>query len=61
MFPPVLFLAVKCNHLTGNSIARATVDERFTPDHPDRGDMLAAFIRHGLDKDQAECEVMLQM
>ncbi|KAJ6133778.1 hypothetical protein N7523_000100 [Penicillium sp. IBT 18751x] len=42
-------------------IARATVDERFTPGHPDRGDMLAAFIRHGLDKDQAECEVMLQI
>lgn len=42
-------------------IARDTVEERYTPGHPDRGDMLAAFMRHGLDKDQAECEVMLQM
>ena len=47
--------------LTLRRIARDMVEERYTPGHPDRGDMLAAFMRHGLDKDQAECKVMLQM
>lgn len=58
VFSPLIYLV---SMLTLGRIARDTVDERYTPGHRDRGDMLAAFMRHGLDKDQAECEVMLQM
>ena len=46
------------------SIARAIIEERFTPDGQDKDpkrDMLASFIRHGISPNQAIGEADLQM
>ena len=43
------------------SITKEVVGERFGPDAKDHRDMLGSFIRHGLTRDEAESETILQM
>lgn len=40
---------------------KEVVDQRFGPDAKDQRDMLGSFIRHGLTRDEAESETLLQM
>ena len=42
-------------------ITKEVVDQRFSPDAEDQRDMLGSFIRHGLTRDEAESETLLQM
>ncbi|KAK0620981.1 benzoate 4-monooxygenase cytochrome P450 [Immersiella caudata] len=42
-------------------IAKAFVAKRFGPDKIEAPDMLGSFIKHGLDKDTAEAEAVLQV
>jgi hypothetical protein len=43
------------------SITKEVVGKRFGPDAKDQRDMLGSFIRHGLTRDEAESETILQM
>jgi hypothetical protein len=43
------------------SITKEVVGKRFSPDANDQRDMLGSFIRHGLTRDEAESETILQM
>ena len=43
------------------SITKEVVNQRFSPDAKDQRDMLGSFIRHGLTRDEAESETILQM
>lgn len=43
------------------SITKEVVGQRFSPDATDQRDMLGSFIRHGLTRDEAESETILQM
>ena len=45
----------------GCSITKEVVAQRFGPDAKDQRDMLGSFIRHGLTRDEAESETILQM
>ncbi|KAH9212789.1 pisatin demethylase [Leptodontidium sp. 2 PMI_412] len=40
---------------------KEVVDQRFGPDAKDQRDMLGSFIRHGLTRDEAESETLLQI
>ncbi len=42
-------------------ITKEVVGQRFGPDAKDQRDMLGSFIRHGLTRDEAESETLLQM
>lgn len=42
-------------------ITKEVVGQRFGPDAKDQRDMLGSFIRHGLTRDEAESETILQM
>jgi hypothetical protein len=44
-----------------HSITKEVVGRRFGPDAKDQRDMLGSFIRHGLTRDEAESETILQM
>jgi len=43
------------------SITKDVVGQRFGPDAKDQRDMLGSFIRHGLTRDEAESETILQV
>ena len=43
------------------SITKDVVGQRFGLDAKDQRDMLGSFIRHGLTRDEAESETILQM
>jgi hypothetical protein len=43
------------------SITKDVVRQRFGPDAKDQRDMLGSFIRHGLTREEAESETILQM
>jgi len=43
------------------SITKEIVGKRFGPDAKDQRNMLGSFLRHGLTRDEAESETILQM
>jgi len=62
--PPIALSSIKKVEIAdvfAYSITQKVVGERFSPDAKDQRDMLGSFIRHGLTRDEAESETILQM
>lgn len=56
-----MFFWVWYGALTDYSVAQKVVEERFGPNKVVKDDMLGSFIRNGLDKRQAEAELLATM
>lgn len=52
---------VLANTASLSSVAKQVVADRFRPDAKPQMDMLASFLKHGLSRQDAETETMVQM